>query len=346
MSYWVRICALAVFAFATFAMAGGAQAQTITVVGVDPSGMDPRLAADVTTGALRGAAGVGGFSVEDYTHVGVSDTMQLLGCSEVDDRCLQDFASTLGSRVVVIGQLRQAAGPILDVTVYDAGVARTIVQAAVALPATGVAEYVAYHVGAFLNGRLVIQVTSAPASGAVFIDGVPLGVAPVTTDAFAPGPHAIRVEFADGRTGNLDVVLGNAGRFVLTVAASGRAGTPSPGPSDRVSDGVRPLRVVGWTGVTLGVAAAAVATVGGLQVRSAEQDFEATPFQRAADAAAERGDRAALMTNVAIGVGAVAVVGGIAALLLDRNGARADRAITAGIAPTVGGASALFRLDL
>lgn len=338
--------------------ATAAAAQTVTVVGFDGVGVAPALVNEATGGALDGASRVRGLDVTDYTDVSVSDAMQLLGCSEVDDRCMQEFSSMLGSRVVVFGALRFVGGPVLDLTIYDGALARATVRSSLELPSTGVADFVAYHVTTFLSGGVVISVHAGIGEGEAFVDGVPIGSTPAVTNRFTPGPHAISVVFDDGREGQLQVDLATLGRYDLTVAPEGRAGrranevaagpsqTRTPRPPRGPREPVDARRVAGWSAIALGAGAGVTAAVFGARVSESQRAFEDTPLQAEAHALAEEGRSDARITNAAIGAAAVLGVTGVVLLVTQRGDADAEQASRRGfdVAPERGGARAVLRL--
>ena len=204
------------------------------------------------------------------------------------------------------------------------------------------------------QGRIVVA--TAPWGEAITVDGRTLGSSPVTADVL-PGRHTVAATHDGERIERLVYVETGATRAV-TLQFSGRAEVPTPvattkpkeAPVVEASPQPSPPRsssgVWGWTAIGVGGVAAIVGTVFALRVASDNgkvQDLvdgagtSTEPIRPQIEVLASKMNREGPIAYVGWAVGAIAIGGGVALLLLDASDA------PVAIAPSPSGAALVGR---
>lgn len=334
-------------AFLLLLVATPAAAQrAVTVIGPNADDVDAPTALATAAGMLSGASAASDTAVEDYTNVSLADVVQLVGCSEVELRCLEELAVTLDAEVLVFGELAGGTdGATFALSLYERGAAELPAPSVLALPASGVQEHVALRTRAFLEGQAVVTVTTDE-PGELLADGRASGPAP-TTVVVTPGTVELRVAFEDGRTSEVQAEVAAPSEYTFEVLApTGRAARVARVESEPGTPReLRPARVVGWSALGLAAGAFGIAAYHGSQVSDAQERFDSTPYQSTAYAIADEGRQSARRSNVLIGVGVGLAAAGVIALVLDRPAE--DESASAGaawaVSPVSGGALGVVR---
>ena len=331
---------LALLLLLTVSVPAAAQ-RSVTVIGVDGGPVGSETVLTISSGMLIGAEDARGNDVVDYTNVTLDDVVQLVGCSGVELRCLNELAATLETDLLVFGAFPDPDEPDFDLTFFDAGSDEIPGAFSLVIPEDGVHEFIAARVQAFLDGNAHVTI-SAGAEGQILVDGRAEGPAPLTITTLDPGTYEFTLELADGRTSSIDAEIDSVGVYEFEIRAPrGRAPAADDGAPSRP---IRPARVAGWTSVALGVGAFAVATYHGTEVANAQQRFDATPYQSEAYAIANDGRRSARASNTFIAIGAGLTAVGVLALILDRPPQEDEAAApTWAVAPAEGGALGVVR---
>lgn len=328
------------------AAAPAAAQRAVTVIGPNPGDVDAPTVLATSAGMLGGAAAASDTVVGDYTNVSLADVVQLVGCSAVELRCLDELAVTLEAEVLVFGELaRTDDGAVLELSLFELGSAVLPTPSVITLPSVGVQEHVAARTKAFLDGEAIVRI-DADAPGELIVGDRVIGAVPATV-TLSPGTYDLRIIFEDGHESVTQVEVDSPGEFAFELAVPrGRAAhNAGATPESVASSGVRPARIAGWSCVALAAGSFGIAAYHGSEVASAQERFDATPYQSEAYAIANNGRRSARRSNsfIAVGVGFAAV--GVVALLLDRpaNDHSADLGPSWALSPTEGGALGVVR---
>lgn len=175
------------------------------------------------------------------------------------------------------------------------------------------------------NLPATLEIFTDPPGAAVRIDGEDTGKSTPAEIELAPGEHSVELTVSSGesvtRTVNaefgkrheLRVELG-AEEAIVDPFAEGPAAVQEPEqePETRTDEGPS---IVPWVVIGVGGAALVAGTVMGVMALAKESDFNDKPTEDSADA----GERLALFTDVAFGVGAVAVITGLVLLLTEEE---------------------------
>ncbi len=306
-----------------------AQDAVVTVIGVDgdlPEDERARLGAEL----LAAVHAHPGLTADDYTNVTLIDTVQLIGCGDVTDECLVTLGDTLETSAILYTSVAEDAEETwLELSYFDALAARIDWQATT--PIDGGSAGLGTAVAAFLEGHVVLEI-DAGAPGIVSIDGEERGRAPLVLEDLEPGSYTVTVGFDDGRETVVAVTYEHLGVYALEIEPVGRrprgggaraARPPSDGPqvTDSIDGGgAQPLRIAGWSSLGVGVAALGAGAVFGSQLKSTQDDFDATPYQRYAYQLAEQGNDEARRANAMFAVGGTLVATGVVLVLIDSLG--------------------------
>lgn len=162
-----------------------------------------------------------------------------------------------------------------------------------------------------------LSLTSTPAGASIVIDGAPTGKTTPAALPIARGDHQVELLLAGYKTNRLSVTARLGARHELEVVLEPLPPPPpvAPPPSTAsVSDSGSPEAALWITGI-VGAAGIVTGSVLGFLTLAEQSDFDSNPTADSAD----RGERLALFTDVAFGVGAMALVTG-AVLLLTSGG--------------------------
>lgn len=152
------------------------------------------------------------------------------------------------------------------------------------------------------------------------IDGADTGQVTPAEVQVAPGAHVVQVAFDDeeGSTQSMTARYGQRHELAVELGArtlvdpfgDGGIAGPAPEPTPPVEEAAVASGGAGpaaWVLVSVGAAGIVAGSVLGFMTLSAKNDFDATPTADAAD----KGERLALFTDVAFGVGAVCLITGL-----------------------------------
>ena len=170
-----------------------------------------------------------------------------------------------------------------------------------------------------------LSLSSTPAGASIVIDGQPTGKTTPTELPIARGDHQVELLLAGYETNRLGVTARLGARHELEVVLEPLPPPPpvAPPPSTAsISDSGSPEAALWITGI-VGAAGIVTGSVLGFLTLAEQSDFDSNPTADSAD----RGERLALFTDVAFGVGAMALVTG--AVLLLTSGGSAEPASAA-----------------
>jgi tetratricopeptide (TPR) repeat protein len=166
-----------------------------------------------------------------------------------------------------------------------------------------------------------LSLTSVPAGASIVIDGKPTGKTTPTSLPIARGDHQIEILLAGYETNRLSVAARLGARHELEIVLKPLPPPPpvAPPPSTvTVSDTGSPEAALWITGI-VGAAGIVTGSVLGFLTLAEQSDFDSHPTASSADS----GERLALFTDVAFGVGAMALVTG--AVLLFTSGGKVEK---------------------
>ena len=163
-----------------------------------------------------------------------------------------------------------------------------------------------------------LLITSDTAGASIKIDGADTGKVTPAEVQVAPGAHVIQVAFRgeEGSTQSMTARYGQ--RHELAVELGGRtlvdpfggdeaAPTSPPEAAPEATSSSAGIGPAAWVLGSVGIAGIVTGTVLGFMTLSAKNDYDQMPSIKQAD----KGERLALFTDVAFGVGAVCLITGI-----------------------------------
>ncbi len=165
-----------------------------------------------------------------------------------------------------------------------------------------------------------LSLTSVPSGASIVIDGKPTGKVTPAELPIERGDHQVELLLAGHETNRASVSARIGARHELEVVLEPLPPPPpvAPPPSTAasVSDSGSPEAALWITGI-VGAAGIVTGSVLGFLTLAEQSDFDSNPTAESAD----RGERLALFTDVAFGVGAMALVTGAVLLLTSDFGA-------------------------
>ncbi|MCA9563277.1 MAG: PEGA domain-containing protein [Myxococcales bacterium] len=249
----------------------------------------------------------------------ISTATELYGCPSPTAECMADLATTLEAERVLAGQLvTEEGGLALHVRYFDAALQDFLIDRSFDFSSVAAQNEVELRLAALISNRTVVQVSSSVQGTEVFLDGEPQGTAPLALIDLSPGRYTLTATCASCTTVTR-IIQVQAGRYyseVVEPEAEGQVAELPPGSQEPEDDS--PGNPYVWPTVTISTGGALLLTgvTMGILTKSTQSDFDDTTSFREAQDLADKGDTYALLTNVFIGVGAAAVVGGIIWLLL------------------------------
>jgi tetratricopeptide (TPR) repeat protein len=169
-----------------------------------------------------------------------------------------------------------------------------------------------------------LVLTSEPAGALIVLDGTNTGKTTPAELTLERGDHNVELSLAGHEKATTPVTARLGARHELHIALHAEAPPPQPAapvlPPTAAADQGSPTTALWITGV-VGAAGLVTGTVLGFMVLAEQSDFDTDPTADSAD----RGERLALFTDVAFGIGAMALITG-AVIYLTAGDSDADAA--------------------
>lgn len=204
-----------------------------------------------------------------------------------------------------------------------------------------------------------LVITSDTPGARITLDGADTGKVTPAEVQVAPGAHVVQIAFSgeEGSTQSMTARYGQRHELSVELGArnlvdpfgDGPVAAPTTAPTESAtgasvsSEGAGPAA---WVLVSVGAAGIVAGSVLGFMTLSAKNDFDQTPTADLAD----KGERLALFTDVAFGVGAVCLITGLVLAVTaggeDDAGADGDTTARLRITPVVGPSTAALSAQL
>jgi tetratricopeptide (TPR) repeat protein len=179
-----------------------------------------------------------------------------------------------------------------------------------------------------------LVLTSEPAGALIVLDGTNTGKTTPADITVERGDHNVELSLAGHEKASTPVTARLGARHELHIALHAEAPPPQPTapavPPTGAADQGSPTTALWITGV-VGAAGLVTGTVLGFMVLAEQSDFDTDPTADSAD----RGERLALFTDVAFGIGAMALITGAVIYLTAPDAASEQQAARLRLTPAL-----------